>query len=88
MQLKDIDTRKFLINPKQKGFESMMLALSPVFHFKIDKVSRKKALTYLTLMYDKNSEIRRDVGEYAQRKYIASLYNYERQFIDIYRLSF
>lgn len=68
-----MDTHKFLINPKGKDFPNDMLAMSPAFNFKIDKVNQRKALAYLTYMYDKESDIRKSGEEYAQRKYRAGI---------------
>jgi len=77
MLLKDIDTSKFLVNPKNPEFKQEMIKLSNVFDFswggpnRLKAVSHTKALTYIALVYDKNSYFRKDIKKYLQRKYMA-----------------
>jgi hypothetical protein len=66
MELKNINTSKFLFDPKKQGFEKDMLSKDKIFDIKED---RKKWLTYICLLYDPNSEIRRNVRDYIQRKH-------------------
>ena len=69
MELKDIHTAKFMFDPKSDDFEEKMVRRSTMFDFQED---RRKWLTYLTLVYDINSEIRRNNAEYMQRKLIGA----------------
>jgi len=68
MELKDVDTSKFLENPKKEDFVDRMIKRSPVFNLNINRVNTKKVLTYLTLVYDKESYFRRDIKSYGSRK--------------------
>jgi hypothetical protein len=65
MELKNINTKNFLFDPKDDNFEQKMIERSSVFDLKKD---RKKWLTYITLVYDLQSEIRRNQRDYTQRK--------------------
>ena len=71
MELKHITTTKFIADPKKGGFVRQMTDLNPVFDIRI--VDKRKWLTYLTLMYDPRSEIRRNVRDYMNRKYDAAI---------------
>lgn len=73
MKLESVDTKKFLEDPKKEDFERRMANRSPVFKLKIDKVNTKKALTYITLVYDKDSYFRKDIKEYYNRKKEAAI---------------
>ena len=63
MELKLLSTNKLLFNVKEKGFAKKMIERSPVFDFNDDKI-----LIYIVLVYDLNSEIRRNIKEYLRRK--------------------
>jgi acylphosphatase len=69
MELKNINTKSFLFDPKSEDFEIKMISKSKVFDLKED---RKKWLTYITLVYDVNSEIRKNYREYMQRKALSA----------------
>ena len=58
-----------MFDPKKENFEETMVKRSSIFDFNKD---RKKWLTYLTVVYDINSEIRRNHSEYMQRKAIGA----------------
>lgn len=73
MTLDQIDTSKFLVDPKSKDFVKSMHELSDVFDFKLYKANQKKFLVYLTLVYDKESYFRKDVKNFIQRKYEAAV---------------
>jgi len=57
MILSDVNTTKFLVNPKDKRFVNKLKKISPVFNYKLNKVNHKKSLVYIALMYDLNSEL-------------------------------
>ncbi|MBN1683739.1 hypothetical protein JW865_09340 [Candidatus Bathyarchaeota archaeon] len=65
MELRHITTSKFIFNPKKPEFEQQMIDRSNVFDL---KWRRKDWLTYITIVYDLNSELRRNTREYIQRK--------------------
>lgn len=69
MNLKDINTSRFLADPNKDDFVDRMTEMSPVFNFNISRVNHKKALTYIALMYDKESYFRKDIKRYLERKY-------------------
>ena len=69
MDLSKINTKKFLFDPKDPDFEKKMIDRSPVFQL---PRNRKKWLTYITLVYDMNSEIRRNQPHYIERKSTAA----------------
>ena len=73
MILKDIDTTKFLVDPKSKAFIQDLLDISKIFDLKINGVSRKKILVWMALVYDKESYFRKDVKNFHQRKYEAGV---------------
>jgi hypothetical protein len=66
MELKNINTSKFIFDPKAEDFEQSMIAKSEIFNL---KKSRKKYLTYITLLYDPQSELRRNNKDYYNRKF-------------------
>lgn len=63
MDLKSVNTSKFLCDPKSKTFYKDMVAKSTVFDLGDERV-----LTYITLVYDTASEVRRNYKEYILRK--------------------
>lgn len=68
MELKHINTKSFLFDPKSEDFEERMLSRSSIFDL---KKHRKKYLTYIALMYDIQSELRRNNKDYNNRKFEA-----------------
>jgi hypothetical protein len=73
MKLDDIDTSRFLEDPKKNLFVERMIARSPVFNLEIPRVNKKKLLVYLVLTYDKESYFRKDIKSYLERKYNAGI---------------
>jgi len=71
MDLKNLDTSKFRFDPKKPSFEEDLIKESKVFDLSLKGVNRKKALIYIVLMWDINSEIVRSGKEYVVRKYEA-----------------
>ena len=68
MKLEDINTSKFLFDPKEKDFVSNMIKRSAAFDLELG-INVKMLLTYVALVYDINSEIRRNARlDYSQRK--------------------
>lgn len=68
MTLDNIDTSKFLADPKSKTFEKDLIKRSKVFDIKVKGAERKQVLTYLVCMYDSMTELRRNIKELAARK--------------------
>jgi hypothetical protein len=73
MTLNDIDTSKFLEDPKSQSFVENMIKRSKVFDLHIAKLKQKTILTYLVLVYDKESYFRKDIKSYLERKYKAGI---------------
>jgi hypothetical protein len=73
MKLDQIDTSRFLEDPKKHFFIEKLIERSKIFNFKIPRVSHKKALIYLVLMYDKESYFRKSIPNFLQRKYEAGI---------------
>lgn len=69
MELKHLDTSKFRFDPKKPTFEEDLIKESKVFDLSLKGINRKKALTYIVLMWDINSEILRSGKDYIVRKY-------------------
>lgn len=73
IDLNSIDTSRFyFFDPKDKMFLRNMEEIKQ-FRFNVKGLSSKKALTYITLMYDRNSELVRTIANYPRRKRIAVL---------------
>jgi len=72
MNLSNIDTSKFLADPKSETFEKDLIKRSKVFNIKVKGVERKQVLTYLVVMYDFYTELRRNIKEYIERKITAA----------------
>jgi hypothetical protein len=73
MTLDQVDTSRFLVDPKKKNFIDEMVKLSNIFDFSVRGIGHKKLLIYITLMYDMWSYFRRDVKSFPQRKYEAAV---------------
>lgn len=71
MELSRISTKRFLVDPKKKNFIEALIKISPVFDINIPRVSKKKSLVYMTLMYDVNSELQ-NIKEVKRRSYTAA----------------
>jgi hypothetical protein len=69
INLSNINTSKFTFDPKSPDFEEIMVKRSTIFDFPKD---RKNWLTYLCVVYDVQSEVRRNNSEYMQRKLIGA----------------
>jgi hypothetical protein len=72
MKLQNLDTSRFLFDPKDANFVKKMHSDSKEFYLRTDQVSEKKAFTYLTLMYDPTSELRIRHKDLYERKNIAA----------------
>jgi len=68
MTLNDIDTSRFLCNPRKADFVENMKNMSNVFDLNISRVNTKKLLIYIALMYDKESYCRKEIKRYLERK--------------------
>ena len=73
MNLEDINTSKFLVDPKSDHFVDKMKKLSDVFDLDMSDFSIRKGLTYITLMYDKNSYFRKEIRDFMNRKFEAGM---------------
>lgn len=71
MKFEDLNTTRFLFDPKKPNFVTGMEKRVP-FQFNVDKVNKEKALTYLVLMYDPRSELW-EIGSYGPRKKEAAI---------------
>jgi hypothetical protein len=72
MTINDITTNRLKFDPKERGFVKRMHEDSKYFQLSIPKVGDKKALTYLVLIYDPNSEVRERFPNHNQMKTIAA----------------
>jgi hypothetical protein len=63
MELKQLNFSKTLFNPLIKGFDDEMIKRSKVFD-----MGDPRILTYIILVYDLQSEYRRNIKEYLRRK--------------------
>ena len=72
MRLQDLNTRKFSFNPKSSTFLADMEKFNP-FRFNEKGLGSKKALKYMVLMYDKESELIQTITNYAYRKRVAAI---------------
>lgn len=70
MNLKDINTSKFLFDPKDPEFENKMVERNSVFDF---PKNRREWLTYIVVMYDIKSELRVNIKDLMQRKLEAGM---------------
>jgi hypothetical protein len=73
MELKDINCSGFTFNPKEIGFVEKLQQASPLFKIDVKGLSTKRFLTYVTLMYDDKSELRRNISNLSSRKILAGL---------------
>lgn len=73
LNLDDIDTSKYLIDPKSKNFVSKMKSYGKEFDEIIEGIEEKKLFTYICLMYDYESELRKMFPELPDRKRNAAL---------------
>jgi hypothetical protein len=71
MTLKDINTSRFIFDPKKDNFVKLMHADSKEFVLNIGKVTTSKALIYLVVMYDPASELIHKYKDLYLRKNIA-----------------
>ena len=74
MELKELFTEKFFANPKSPDFLTRLESSSDFFKAELPKsVNRKKLLTFVAIMYDPESELRRNISNLPQRKTLAAL---------------
>jgi hypothetical protein len=76
MRLEDIDTSNFRYSPKAGEFKKNMDKIPEFRDVKIEKYEasgKYKALTYMTLVWDINSELRHSFPNYLERKYEAGI---------------
>lgn len=66
MRLENIHTKNFLADPKSVDFEKELISRSSIFDLKKNK---KKWLTYIALVYDVQSELRRNNRDSINRKF-------------------
>lgn len=72
MTLDEINTEDFLFNPKTKRFVENMTKYK-VFDIPTSHLKQKNALTYVSVLYDKNSELRKLESDLWIRKCKAAL---------------
>lgn len=74
MNLNELYTESFFKNPKSPNFVEQLESASEFFKAELPKgVNRKKVLTFISIMYDPASELRKNVSNLAQRKTLAAL---------------
>jgi uncharacterized protein YpmS len=71
LKLSDIDTSRCLFDPKQSDLLTITKDIEPLNKELSYRVSRKAILTYIILLYDQNSTLRKEVRNFAARKGIA-----------------
>lgn len=72
--LQDVDTSSFSFDPKQKNFVEKLESSSEYFKAELPKgVNKKKYFTYLSLLYEPKSELRRTISVLPQRKVMCAL---------------
>jgi hypothetical protein len=70
--LDQIDTTKFFVDIKQRGFVSYLKRLNNKFDVRVPNVTTDSILKYIALLYDPKSEIRTVISHYPTRKRIAA----------------
>lgn len=73
MDIKNLDTSRFAYNPKDPDFVQKLESMSDYFKVKIPKIPPKKYFTYLALLLDPASELRKTITTLHQRKVMAAL---------------
>jgi len=73
MELQNLSTDRFVYNPKNPDFVQKLDAISEFFRVKIPKIPPKKYFTYLAILYDPSSELRKTITVLPQRKVMAAL---------------
>ena len=74
MDLKEFSTERCLYNPKQPDFVQKMEAASEVFREKLpSEITKKRFFTFIVLMLDPNSELRKNISSLPQRKTLAAM---------------
>ena len=74
MQLSELFTENFFKNPKFPNFVDQLESTSELFKTELPKgVSRKKLFTFISLMYDPASELRKNISNLPQRKTLAAI---------------
>jgi hypothetical protein len=71
MKLETLNTKKFLHDPQSPDFLKG-LEKHKEFQFISPNISKTKICTYIVLMYDPASELRRDIQFYPERKSVAA----------------
>jgi hypothetical protein len=73
MTIKDVDTTKFVYNPNATDFVEKLTSVSEYFKPEIKNVNKRKLLTYICLMYDPQSELRKTISVLPHRKMMCAL---------------
>lgn len=73
MTLDDINTSGFKFDPKSKTFQNDMETIEEFKFTKTQGLSKRKLLTYIALMCDPKSDIRKNFNHYGARKKNAAL---------------
>jgi hypothetical protein len=72
--LQDYRTDQFYIDVKQEGFVEKFEQASEVFQAKIPReIHRGKLFTYIALLLDPKSELRKSISTLPQRKFVAAI---------------
>jgi hypothetical protein len=74
MNLSELFTEHFFQNPKSPNFVEQLESASEFFKAELPKgVNRKKLFTFISLMYDPASELRKNIANLPQRKTLAAI---------------
>jgi hypothetical protein len=74
MNLSEIYTEGFYANPKSPDFVEKLEKVSDYFKVELPKgINKKRFLTFVSLMLDPNSELRKNIPSLPQRKTLAAL---------------
>jgi hypothetical protein len=74
MLLSDLFTENFFANPKSPNFVEQLESASEFFKAELPKnVNRKKMFTFVALMYDPASELRKNIANLPQRKTLSAI---------------
>lgn len=69
MHLNELNTKYFIYDPNANNFMKKICALEE-FTFKVEGIDKKKICTYIALMCDQESDIRKNYSHYGKRKFM------------------
>jgi hypothetical protein len=72
ISLEELETSRFFFDPNHPKFAQNLHKKNKVFAFEDNAVSNSTALKYIALLYDPESELRKNISHYPIRKRIAA----------------